>query len=112
MINYENLKITFTNCILKVKICGDIDHHNARQLREKIDAQIFSKKPRRVVLDFSSVSFMDSSGLGLIMGRYTNAAEIGASLIVYRPSPRVKKILELAGIERIIEIKGDTDHAL
>ena len=53
---------------------------------------------------------MDSSGLGLIMGRYTNSVEIGASFLIYKPCPRVKKILELAGIERIMEIKGDDDY--
>ena len=55
---------------------------------------------------------MDSSGLGLIMGRYATAKEIGADFILYQPSKRVRKILELAGIEKIIEIKGDDIYAL
>jgi anti-anti-sigma factor len=53
---------------------------------------------------------MDSSGLGLIMGRYANSIEIGASFLIFKPCKRVKKILELAGMERIIEIKGDYDY--
>ena len=78
----------------------------AVRVREKIDEAMMSSKPRYVILDLSSVEFMDSSGLGLILGRYSNAADIGAKLIITKPSKRIKKILEMAGIERIIEIKG------
>lgn len=97
----------FENGTLTVKIFGDIDHHCARQIRESIDSNIFSYKPNRILLNLSSVEFMDSSGLGLILGRYNTACEIGAELIICAPSISVRKILELAGIERIIKIKGD-----
>ena len=112
MIECENLKFSCNSNALKAKIYGEIDHHNARHLREKIDTMLFAKKPKKLVLDFSSVTFMDSSGLGLIMGRYTTASAIGASIVIYRPSPRVKTILEMSGIERLIQIKGDDDYAL
>ena len=62
-----------------------------------------------VVLDLSIVDFMDSSGLGLIMGRYANSKEIGANFLIYKPCKKVKKILSLAGVERIMDIKGDDD---
>jgi stage II sporulation protein AA (anti-sigma F factor antagonist) len=55
---------------------------------------------------------MDSSGLGLILGRYTCASNIGARLILYKPTRRIKRILEMAGIERIIEIKGDDENEM
>ena len=107
MILQENIEIIFENQILLAKIKGDIDHHSARRVREKIDAHIFSKKPIKVVLDLSDVDFMDSSGLGLILGRYTNATDVGAEFMLYKPSKRVKKILHLAGIERIMDIEGE-----
>ena len=103
----ENVELLFENHVLKIKIHGDIDHHSARGIREKIDNAIFSKKPALVILDLSNISFMDSSGLGLIMGRYTNTIEIGGSFLLYKPCLKVRKILELAGIERIMEIEGD-----
>ena len=106
----ENVELIYEKHVLKVKIRGDIDHHSAKQIRDKIDNAIFTKKPAMVILDLSVVEFMDSSGLGLIMGRYTSSMEIGASFLIYKPCLRVKKILELAGIERIIEIKGDDDN--
>ena len=106
----ESVELIYEKHVLRVKIRGDIDHHSAKGIREKIDNAIFSKKPAMVVLDLSVVEFMDSSGLGLIMGRYTNATDIGANFLIYRPCPKVRKILELAGIERIMEIKGDNDN--
>ena len=110
MTECENIEIVYEKHVLKIKIRGDIDHHSAKGIRDRIDNEIFSKRPSTVVLDLSAVEFMDSSGLGLIMGRYANSKEIGASFLIYKPCKRVKKILELAGVERIMEIKGDDNN--
>ena len=112
MFELEKISIVQEKSTLKIKIRGEIDHHLAKKYRGLIDAQIFSKKPSKILLDLSLIEFMDSSGLGLIMGRYATAKEIGANFILYQPSKRVRKILELAGIEKIIEIKGDDIYAL
>lgn len=112
LLKEQPTKITFGNYTLNVKIRGDIDHHSAKGVREMIDEAIMSNKPRFIVLDLSSVDFMDSSGLGLILGRYTCASNIGARLILYKPTRRIKRILEMAGIERIIEIKGDDENEM
>lgn len=105
--NTENLAVVFENGILTAKILGDIDHHSARAVREKIDSSIFDFRPNLVLLDLSAVDFMDSSGLGLILGRFNTASESGAEFKIFSPSRNVKKILELAGIERLIKIEGD-----
>lgn len=105
--NIENLEFAFEGGILTSKILGDIDHHSAKFVREKIDAYIVGCKPTLFFLDLSAVDFMDSSGLGLILGRFNTAQEIGAEMRIYSPSRNVKKILELAGIERLIKIEGD-----
>lgn len=105
-----NIEFFLNGSTLKIKINGDIDHHSAKRARESIDAQIKSKKPLLIILELDSVDFMDSSGLGLILGRYNLACEIGASIILSRPSRRIKRILELAGIERIMKIEGDGDN--
>ena len=105
-----NLDASYENNILRIQIKGDIDHHSAKKIREEIDRKILIQKPLVIILDLSVVDFMDSSGLGLILGRYTTASEIGARLVLSKPSRRVKKILELAGIERIIKIEGDDDN--
>lgn len=105
--NTESLTVSFERGILTAKIFGDIDHHCAKYAREKIDTAIFEHKPNLVLLDLSGVEFMDSSGLGLILGRYNTASELGSECRIYSPSSSVKKILELAGIERLIKIEGD-----
>jgi stage II sporulation protein AA (anti-sigma F factor antagonist) len=110
MTECESIEIIYEKHVLKIKIRGDIDHHSAKGIRDKIDNEIFSKRPSMVVLDLSVVEFMDSSGLGLIMGRYANSKEIGANFLIYKPCKKVKKILELAGVERIMEIKGDDNN--
>ena len=94
----------FTGTLLKIKLRGEIDHHSAVTVRSAIDDMIRSKKPRELVIDMSAVDFMDSSGLGLIMGRYNTMKAIGGSVTVADPTPATEKIMNLAGMERIIKI--------
>ena len=95
----------FTGEALKIKLRGEIDHHSAVAVRSAIDDMIRTKRPIRLVVDMSAVELMDSSGLGLIMGRYALMKEIGGQISVLDPSPRVEKIMSLAGMERIIKIE-------
>ena len=90
--------------ILSIRIRGEIDHHTAAAIRQGIDATLFEKRPARLILDLSAVSFMDSSGLGLIMGRYSVMKELGGEMTVWNPSPETRAILTLAGMERLVKI--------
>ena len=90
---------------LIVRIKGEIDHHSAVLVRTGIDEEIIIKRPRQVLLELSAVDFMDSSGLGLIMGRYALVKQFGGTLSVLDPSAAVVKIMKLAGMERMIPIK-------
>ena len=90
---------------MRVTIDGDIDHHSAKYIREQIDTAIFYCRPSEVVMDLSKVSFMDSSGLGLILGRFTRIREIGGHLKLLDPTPQTVKILELAGVGQLIAIE-------
>lgn len=99
--------------VLEIKLTGEIDHHSAVNARSEIDELIFELRPKRVVLDLSEISFMDSSGLGLIMGRYALIKELGGVLSLRAPTVAVMKILSLAGMEKIIKIesiKGDVKN--
>lgn len=84
---------------------GDIDHHSARTIRMQIDEDLYRSRPHRLELDLSQVEFMDSSGLGLILGRFSKASEIGAECILLNPNEQVTKILDVAGIGRLIRIE-------
>ena len=91
---------------LTIYLEGDIDHHSARRIRSRIDTKVFIQRPDEVILDLSRVCFMDSSGLGLILGRYAKAVEMGISFKVANPNPDVRRILDLAGTERLIKIEN------
>lgn len=94
-----------TGTSLTIRIRGEIDHHTATAVRQDIDAILFQRKPSLLRLDLSAVSFMDSSGLGLIMGRFSVMRELGGSLVVWNPSPETRSILNLAGMERLVRIE-------
>ena len=85
------------------------DHHAAGRLREQIDARILSASPERVVLDFGGVGFMDSSGIGLILGRYRLLQDTGGVLAVQGVSAQIAKMLRLSGIGSIITLEGSAN---
>lgn len=91
---------------LVVAIRGEIDHYSAVWVRVEIDSKIAAFRPKLTVLDLSSIDFMDSSGIGLIMGRYARMQNMGGELSVRAPSERVEKIIKLAGLCKIINIEN------
>ena len=90
--------------LLCVYLYGEIDHHSALGLREELDALILRERPRRLVFNLENVDFMDSAGLGLLMGRHRLMKQIGGVLAVAEPNESVMKILRLSGMERFFEI--------
>ena len=90
---------------LVIRIRGEIDHHSAVSVRAGVDDVLAARQPERVFLDLSGVDFMDSSGLGLVMGRYTLVKELGGAFAVVDPSPAIMRIFKLAGMERLIQIE-------
>ena len=98
-ISYEEKEDT-----LVVHIGGEIDHHSAVEVRTEVDARIIATSPARVLLELSRVDFMDSSGLGLIMGRFALIKKYGGTLSLLDPSPAVMKMMKLAGMDRMVTI--------
>ena len=91
--------------VLWVKPTGDIDHHTAKDMREAIDELIVKNNPGELELDLSAIDFMDSSGLGLVLGRYKKQADTGGKFKIINPSRHIMRILQLAGVEKIIRIE-------
>ena len=87
--------------ILRIEIHGEIDHHSAGNVREQIDEKMYTERPGEVRLDLSAMCFMDSSGLGLIVGRLVTAKEVGCAITVTGADERTLKIFEMAGLERM-----------
>lgn len=104
MENKKTVTAKYENGCLTLLVEGEIDHHSARAIREALDREIFFYRSKRVILDLSSVDFMDSSGLGLILGRYSTVSEMGGTLELSGVSAKIEKILRLAGAERLVSI--------
>lgn len=92
------------NCLNAV-LDGEIDHHTAKSVREQIDAAIEEHTPSVLILDFKDITFMDSSGIGLIMGRYRQMQLVGGEVRIINPSPNIKRVLKLAGMDRLARIE-------
>ncbi len=92
---------------LIVNFNGELDHHSAEETRKEIDRTYFEKRLKNIVLDLKNLNFMDSSGIGLIMGRYKNVSDNGGKLYIINVSSRVEKILKMSGILKIVEIYND-----
>lgn len=92
------------NKLLKLQMTEEIDHYMAEKIRNKADFEIQEYTPKKVIMDFKNVSFMDSAGIGMILGRYKTAKMIGSTLNITNVSPSVKKVLEMSGVLKIIPI--------
>lgn len=90
--------------LLKITLAEEIDHHVAQKIRRRVDYEIQRYLPKKVVFDFSKVNFMDSAGVGLIIGRYKMASMLGGSLEIQNANMKVKRILQMSGITKLIPI--------
>lgn len=88
---------------LVVKPEGEIDQSCAAEMRGDIDREIRRKNIKNLILDLGGVTFMDSSGIGVILGRYKLIQALGGKTMIVRPQPQVDKVLELSGLKKIVE---------
>ena len=102
----QRVELEIKDGTLTARLCGEIDHHSAVALRRELDDGIDRYRPEILRLDASAVDFMDSSGLGLMMGRYAHIQRLGGRMILCRPSEQVLRIVRMAGMERIITIEA------
>ena len=100
----EGLDIDVRAGVMRVRLPGEIDHHSAVRVRRLIDEAVCAHRPTELRLDACEVAFMDSSGLGLLMGRLALMRKLGGRLVLCRPTASVLRIVRLAGMERMIAI--------
>lgn len=101
-------EINVTGEVVTAYLSGELDHHTAREMRETVDGAVELNMPTLLVLDFGGISFMDSSGIGLVMGRYRKLAKTGAQLHITGASPQIEKIFRLSGIERLARLEHNS----
>ncbi len=100
------VRVYLSEDILTAHLVGEIDHHGARSIRAEIDEAAERAHPARMVLDFGDVTFMDSSGIGLVMGRYSLMQELGGELRIENLPGHIKKVMKLAGLDRLANMAG------
>lgn len=98
--------------ILIVRLHGELDHHTSESVRERIDDALQNDRFAYVVLNLRKLTFMDSSGLGIILGRYKRINEQGGKLAVCSLHPSVHKLFELSGMFKIISVYDEEKDAL
>lgn len=103
------VKILATEQRVTAFLEGEIDHHTASGMRMEIDEAIQTYKPKVLKLDYGDVTFMDSSGIGLVMGRVRTMSPFGGRIIVSNLSPQIYKVMQLAGLEKIAKISKRED---
>ena len=108
------MQVKFLNkgTTLVISIIGEVDHHSAEYIRSKIDAEMLKSITRNIIFDFSKVSFMDSSGIGIIIGRYKTIQKLGGKALIVNPNEQITKIFEMSGIFKLMPLYKDMDSAL
>jgi len=98
------LKLYYEKRRLNVSLSGEIDHHVAAALREQIDQAIAKHSPTWLVLDFGGVTFMDSSAVGLVMGRYKVLSAMGGTLEVINLSPVAYRMMKMSNLQSLAKL--------
>lgn len=93
--------------LLVLKLTEEIDECSVQKIRRKADYEIERHIPRKVIFDFNQVSFMDSAGIGLILGRYKNVSILGGKLELAHVSEQIIKILKMSGVSKLVEINKE-----
>jgi len=108
------LKISFKSDGRKLTafMSGELDHHSAGSVREVIDKEIKRSNAINIIFDFRNLNFMDSSGIGVIIGRYKITKILGGETVIFSPTNSVGRIIEMAGLKKIIKIASSLENAL
>lgn len=101
-----------TDEILIASLEGELDHHSSSIIREEIDKTAEAFHSRHLIFNFEKVTFMDSSGIGVIMGRYNKVTQLGGKLLITGCNAYVDRILDMAGIYTIAGRKNSIDEAI
>ena len=83
-------------------LSGDIDHHAAREIRTELDDVISRSRPELLILDFENVGFMDSSGIGLILGRSRSVRAVGGELLIKNVRREIAEVIKISGLGHLI----------
>jgi stage II sporulation protein AA (anti-sigma F factor antagonist) len=107
-----HLETEIHGSILLVRLSGELDHHAAGKMRSQLEELMKDQRIKHLVLNLKQLSFMDSSGLGVILGRYKQLSSKNGQMVVCSMSPTVYRLFELAGMFKILTVKESEEEAL
>lgn len=98
--------------ILIVKLEGELDHHHAGEIRESLDELLEDQSIRHLVFDLRNLHFMDSSGIGVFIGRYKTISKRGGQVCITNINPQLARILDVSGLYRILKVYSTVEQAV
>ncbi|WP_163969913.1 anti-sigma F factor antagonist [Oceanobacillus halotolerans] len=98
--------------VLVVRLSGELDHHESEALRDEWKETMYKNPVKHVILNLEEVTFMDSSGLGVVLGRYKEVLQLGGEMVVCSVSPPIKRLFEMSGLFKIVREEETEDYAL
>jgi stage II sporulation protein AA (anti-sigma F factor antagonist) len=107
-----NIELVTKHNVLCIRLDGELDHHTASELRELASKAIEEKNIRHIVLNLEHLTFMDSSGLGVILGRYKQIKQIHGEMVVCAISPAIERLFDMSGLFKIIKLEQTEEFAL
>ncbi len=106
------ITVTIKKKILIISLCGELDHHTAKEVKNLIEEVIKNRNVKNLVFDFSNLNFMDSSGIGVIIGRYKLVTSMGGNVAIANASNNVDRLLNMSGIKSLIKTFESVDGAI
>lgn len=107
-----DVKLKLAGRTLVVRMKGELDHHVAEGMRKQLDVKLAGDRIKHILFNFQDVIFMDSSGLGMVLGRYRNVTEKGGRAVACSLHPAVKRVFDLSGLESRIPVFATEQEAL
>lgn len=106
------VRIEVKKRVMLATLIGELDHHAATQLRARFDRELAKHKIKTLIVDLSQVGFMDSSGVGLLIGRYRQMKLLGGGMCIVSASKTVNKMLTISGIRKLMKVYRDPKLAM
>ncbi|MCS1350842.1 anti-sigma F factor antagonist [Mechercharimyces sp. CAU 1602] len=103
--------ISYRN-VLVVRLAGELDHHTAEEVRTRVEKELETGMYRNLILNLQRLTFMDSSGLGVVLGRYKTMAEKKGTMRLCSVQPSVSRLFQLSGIHKILTVYDTEESAL
>lgn len=97
-----NIKHFIEDKLLVIELNEEIDHYETEKIRKRADYEIQRLMPQKVIFDFKKVNFMDSAGIGLIMGRFRTVSCYGGNIELINANNKIEKIFEMSGLKKFV----------